>query len=542
MRPVLLVFSGAVALMLLIVCLTVANLMLARATAKQREVAVRMAVGSPRWRIVRQLLTESLLVSLLGGSLGLGLAGAAITALNAVRQKTLPGLPEVVIDFRTAAFTFGVTVLTGLVFGIVPSLGSVRLDVQEALQGESRSTSSRPGLRRMRQALVVAQLGLSLTLLIDAGLLAKSFYRLRSTDPGFHPENILTARINLAGPSYGSVDRQRDFIASLLETLVGLPGVQSAGIGALPPGISGNSMLFRIDNQPAPERFDGPRTWLIDVSADYFRTLGVPLIEGRTLSATDRDGSPLVVVANEAFARKFFPGQSPIGHRVSTIPGDVSDPRWAEIVGVVGSIRQAGLDQDVTPTLYRSFLQEPLPVLARANLLVRASGDATLLTSSIGQVLASMDRDQPIFDVKTMEERLSDSLISRRFNAALTGTFASIAVFLAAIGVYGVMSYLVTLRTSELGIRLALGARRGQILTSIFREGMALAVIGVVAGVLGAITLSHYLAALLYGVGTHDPAVFVSAAVTLVGAVLAACAIPGRRASQIDPVAALRHD
>ena len=541
MRPVLFVFSGAVALMLLIVCFTVATLMLARATTKQREVAVRVALGSPRWRIVRQLLTESLLVSLLGGSLGLGLAGVAITALNAVRQKVLPGLPEVAIDFPTATFTFGVTLVTGLVFGIAPSLGSIRLDVQETLQGESRSTSSRSVLRRMRQVLVVAQLGLSLTLLIGAGLLAKSFYRLRSIDPGFHPENILTARINLAEPSYSSIGRQRDFVRRLLENLSGLPGVQSAGIGALPPGISGNSMLFRVDELPAPDRVEGPRTWLIDASADYFRALGVPLIEGRQLSATDRDGAPLVVVANEAFARKFFPGQSPIGHRVSTNPVD-ADPRWAEIVGAVGSIRQAGLDQDVTPTLYRSYLQEPLPVLTRSNLLIRASGDPALLTSSIGRVLASMDPDQPLFDVKTMEERLSDSLVSRRFNAALTGTFAAIATFLAAIGVYGIMSYLVTLRTSELGIRLALGARRGQLLMSVFREGMVLSTIGVVLGVGGAIALSRYLATLLYGVGTHDPATFTLAVITLVGAVMTACAIPGRRASRIDPITALRHD
>jgi predicted permease len=541
MRPVLLVFSGAVALMLLIVCFTVANLMLARATAKQREVAVRLALGSPRWRIVRQLLTESVLVSLLGGGFGLEFARVAITALNAVRQKVLPGLPEVGIDFRTAVFTFGITLVTGLVFGIAPSLGSIRLDMQEALQGESRSSSSRSGLRRMRQVLVVAQLGLSLTLLIGAGLLAKSFYHLRTINPGFHPENILTARVNLAGPSYSGIDRQRDFVNSLLENVSRLPGVLSAGIGAIPPGISGNSMLFRIDDQPAPDRVDGPRTWLIDTSAEYFSALGVPLVEGRHLLVTDRDGAPLVVVANDAFARKFFPGQSPIGHRVSTNPVD-EDPRWAEIVGVVGSIRQAGLDQDVTPTLYRSYLQEPLPILVRSNLLIRTSGDPTLLTPSIERVLASMDRDQPLFDVKTMEERLSDSLISRRFNAALTGTFAAIATFLAAIGVYGMMSYLVTLRTSELGIRLAMGAQRGQILISVFREGISLALIGVALGVVGALTLSRFLASLLYGVGTHDPSTFVFAAITLVAAVMAACAIPGRRAAQIDPVIALRHD
>jgi putative ABC transport system permease protein len=480
-------------------------------------------------------------VSLLGGGVGLGLARGAIIALNAFRQSVLPGLPAASIDLRTAAFTFGVTLVTGLVFGIAPALGSIRLDVQEALQGESRSASSRPGLRRLRQTLVVAQLGLSLTLLIGAGLLAKSFYRLRSIDPGFHPENILTARVNLAGPSYSSIDRQREFVRSLLENAGRLPGVQSAGIGALPPGISGNSMIFRIDDQPAPDRVDGPRTWIIDASPGYFPALGIPLIEGRHLSAADRDGAPLVVVANEAFARQFFPGQSPVGHRVSTNPVD-ADPHWAEIVGVVGSIRQAGLDQDVTPTLYRSYLQEPLPILTRPNLLIRAAGDPALLTSAIRGVMASMDPDQPVFDVKTMEERLSDSLISRRFNAALTGTFAAIATFLAAIGVYGMMSYLVTLRISELGIRLALGARRSQLLVSVFREGIVLSAIGAVIGVAGAMGLSRYLATLLYGVGTHDPGTFAVAVVILVGAVMTACAIPGRRASRTDPVTALRHN
>jgi putative ABC transport system permease protein len=301
-------------------------------------------------------------------------------------------------------------------------------------------------------------------------------------------------------------------------------------------------MIFRIRNQPVPDRGEEPRTWLIDVSSNYFRTLDIPLRQGRDLSETDRSDTPLAVIANEAFVRRFLPGQNPIGQRISTNPIDEKDPRWAEIVGVVGSIRQAGLDQDVTPTLYRSFLQEPIPVLSRPNLLVRTSGDPTALIPSIARLVASMDRDQPVFDIKTMEERLSDSLVSRRFDAALTGTFASIAVFLASIGVYGMMSYLVTLRTSELGIRLALGAQRGQLLMSVFREGMALALIGGVLGVAGALALSRYLGALLYGVGTHDPSTFVAAVMALAGAVIAACAIPGHRAAQVDPVTALRHD
>lgn len=484
-RPAILVFSGAVGLVLLIVCLTVSNLMLARATAKLREVAVRIALGSSRRRIVRQLLTESLLVSLSGGALGLGAAWAAIAVWTPVLQEVLPALPTVSVDLRTTLFALAVTVLTGLVFGIAPSLG-VGFDVREALLGETRSATTRFGVRRLRQALVVAQLGLSLTLLIGAVLLAKSFYRMRSTDLGFRPENLLTARIGLAGPGYGNIDRQREFVRDLLEQISALPGVESAGIGGLPPLLSGNSMIFRIENQPVLSRgSDTPRTGLIDASPDYFRALGVPLIQGRQLSAADGPDTPLVVVVNDTFARQFFPGQNPVGHRVSTNPVDENDPKWAEIVGVVGSIRQSGLDQDPSPILYRSYLQETLPVVSRTNLLIRMRDNPALIPA-VRRVVSSMDRDQPIFDVKTMEDRLADSMVSRRFDAALTGTFAAIAIFLASIGVYGVMSYLVTLRTSEFGIRLALGAQRTRLLLSIVREGMSLAFISVVLGELPA--------------------------------------------------------
>ncbi len=541
-RPALLVFSGAVALMLLIVCFTVANLTLARAASRRREIAVRVALGAPRRRIISQLITESLLLSLAGGALGLALAEGALAAFDASRQTTLAGLPQVFLDWNTAAFALIVTILAGLTFGLVPSLGSLGFGVREALQNESRSASSGRAVRRIRQGLVVAQLGLSLTLLIGAELLAKSFYQLRNTDPGYRPENVLTARINLAGPSYAGVSRQKEFISELLERIGKLPGVEAAGIGGIPPGITGNLGRFEIEGQPEPPRGQETMAAIVDVSPDYFRVLNVPLLEGRSLSAADAGGAPLVVVVNQAFARKYFPGESAVGHRVSTIAADPHDPGWAEIVGVVGNIRQMGLDQEVMPTRYFPYLQEPLPFLARANLLVRGALDPMSMLPSIEKLVAGMDRDQPVFDARTMERRLSDSLGSRRFNAVLTGAFALIAAFLACLGVYGVMSYLVALRTSEIGIRLALGARRQQVLGLILREGSIIAFIGVALGLGGAFALSRFLATLLYGVSTRDPSTFAAVSLALFAAVLAACAIPGRRAANVDPAIALRHD
>ncbi len=541
-RPALLVFSGAVVLMLLIVCFTVANLMLARATSRRREIAVRVALGAPRRRIVSQLITESLLISLAGGGLGLLLAEGAIAAFAASRQAALAGLPQVFLDWSTAGFALIVTIFAGLVFGLAPSFGSLGFGVHEALQGESRSASNGKLVRRIRQGLVVAQLGFSLTLLIGAGLLAKSFYQLRNTDPGYRPENVLTARINLAGPSYAGVGRQKEFITDLLQRIGRLPGVEAAGIGGIPPGITGNLGRFEIEGQPEPPRGQEVMAAIVDVSPEYFRVLNVPLLEGRGLSAADAEGSRLVVVVNQALARKYFPGQSAVGHRVSTIAADPHDPGWAEIVGVVGNIRQMGLDQDVMPTRYFPYLQEPLPFLARANLLVRTSRDPIAMLPTIEKLVAGMDRDQPVFDAKTMERRLADSLGSRRFNAVLTGAFALIAAFLACLGVYGVMSYLVALRTSEIGIRLALGARREQVLGLILREGSIIAVIGAALGLAGAFALSRYLATLLYGVSTRDPSTFVAVTLALLAAVLAACVIPGRRAANVDPAIALRHD
>jgi putative ABC transport system permease protein len=533
-RPALLVFTGAVALMLLIVCFNVANLMLARATARRREIAVRVALGASRRRIVSQLLTESLLISLLGGGFGLALAVLAVRTLNVSRQAAIAGLPEVSIDSATAVFTFVATVLTGLVFGIAPALVSRGFGVSEALQNESRSASGGVTLRRVRQALVVAQLGLSLTLLIGAGLLAKSFLELRSTNPGFRTGNVLTARMTLTGPGYSTPDRQREFIESVLERVRQLPGVDAAAVvGGMPIGNAGNYGTFSIEGRPPVPRGQEARMGTINVSPDYFQVLGVPLLQGRLLTAGDESSEARVVVANEAFVRQFFPGENPLGQRVSGNPAE--EPVWEEIVGVVGNIHQGGLDRDVVPTVYRSSLQG-------GALLIHSASDPTSLIPAIEKLVASVDRDQPIYDVRTMQKRLDDSLGSRQFNAVLIGCFAFIAAVLASIGVYGVMSYLVTLRTSEIGIRLALGAQPAQVLGLILREGLLLGALGSVLGIAGAFGLSRFLATLLYGVSTRDASTYSIFTVMLLGVVFAASALPGRRAARVDPVTALRHD
>ena len=376
----------------------------------------------------------------------------------------------------------------------------------------------------MRQVLVVAQLGLSLTLLIGAGLLAKSFYGLRTMDPGFRAENVLTARIDVAGPSHRSLDRQREFMEKLIQDAGRLPGVEAASIGGIPlAGFAGNTSNFIVENRPLPPPGQAPNSAVVDVSMDYFRTLGVPLLQGRPLAATDSGDAPLVMVVNQAFARRVFPGESPLGHRVSTKSLNQGDRGWAEIVGVVGDIHQVGLDRDVPPSRYRTIQQEPDLILAPSNLLIRVSNDPAALISPPGKSGGGDRSGCTGVRCKTLEHRLDDSLGSRRFSAALTGAFALVAMFLASIGVYGVMSYLVTLRTSEIGIRLALGAQRGQVVGLIVREGVALGLIGVALGAGGALGLSRYLSALLYRLGTRDAETFGVAMLVLFGAVLAAC-------------------
>jgi putative ABC transport system permease protein len=533
LRPGLLVFSGAVALMLMIVCFNVANLMLARATVRRREIAVRVALGAPRRRIVSQLFTESWLVSFLGGAVGLGLAALAIKLLSVSLAMLPSGLPEVSINPETAAFAVLLAILTGLVFGAVPAFGSHGFSVREALHRETRSSTGNLALRSMRQGLVVAQLALSLILLIGAGLLAKSFLQLRNTDPGFNPAKVFTARIALAETAYPTVQTQHDFVDRVLSSVQGVPGVESAAVmGGL------NSGFFLIENRP-DRRDEFSRTTTMGVTDEYFRSLGLRLLKGRLLSASDAPGRLSVVVVNDSFARNFFPGENPLGRRISI--GIAAMPEWREIVGVVGDSRQFALDRDPGPTVYRSIRQDQNPFLLRMTLFVHSANPAPL-GPTVERIVSAIDPDEPVYDVKTMEDRLSDSIGTPRFNASVVGSFALMAAFLASIGVYGVMSYLVTLRSQEMGIRLALGARPVQIERLILREGVVLGSIGAALGIAGALGLSRFLAALLRGVNTLDPTTFVAVTAVLFGIVLAACYFPGHRAAHADPLTVLRHE
>jgi putative ABC transport system permease protein len=542
-RPAILVLAGAVVLMLAIVCFNVANLMLARASGRRREITIRVALGAPRKRIVSQVVTESLLVSLLGSALGIGFASAVVAALDSSRPLALAGFPEVSIDAATISFTLGLTLLVGLMFGLAPALSAFGFSAREALQQESRSATGNLSLRRVRQGLVVAQLGASLMLLIGSGLLAKSFLKLRDADPGFHPDRVLTARINLSGPVHSSRQSRIDFYERVLEKLRAVPGVISAAVTMSIP-LNGdylvNAAEFRIEKRPAAPHGQELQTSQMDVSPDFFKTLSIPLLEGRLLDARDRLGSPETIVVNQAFRRRFFPDEDPIGHRITIGRGD---PVWLEIVGVVGDIHQNGLDRDAEPWFYQCYFQTLYDgPLARMGILIRTSSDLASLSPIVSKLVTSIDPDQPPYDIKTMDQRLADSLASRRFNAVWIGCFAATAILLAAIGVYGVMSYLVTLRTQEMGIRMALGARPGQVLQLIVREGLLLGIAGSAIGLAGAYVLRRFLSLLLYGVSTLDPAIYAGFTVALLITVFAACYGPGLRAARVDPVTSLRHD
>jgi putative ABC transport system permease protein len=542
-RPAILVLAGAVALMLAIVCFNVANLMLARSSGRRQEIAIRAALGAPGRRIVSQVVTESLIVSLLGGALGVAFAGAVVGILNSSRPLALAGFPEISIDAATIGFTFALSLLVGLIFSLAPALSVLGFSVRETLQAENRSAGSL-SLRRVRQGLVVAQLAASLTLLIGSGLLAKSFLKLRDSDPGLRPERVLTARVNLASSRYSLRQRKIEFYENVLEKLLAAHSVTSAAVTTSIPlnGDGGpNSAGFRIENHPAAPRGQEPQTSQMAVSPDFFKTLSIPLLEGRLLDSRDRLGSPDTIVVNETFRRRFFPGETPLGRRISI--GVTDKPVWLEIVGVVGDVRQNGLDRDVEPWFYQSYLQsESSDFLARVGILIRTSSDSAFLPSMIATLVASIDPDQPVYDIKTMDQRLADSLASRRFNAVWIGCFAVAAILLAAIGVYGVMSYLVTLRTQEMGIRLALGARPGQVLQLIVGEGLMLGVVGSAIGLAGAYGLRRFLALLLSGVSTLDPATYAGFTGALLIAVLAACYGPGLRAARVDPMTSLRHE
>ena len=548
LRPALMVLSCAVLLVLLIACANLANLLLARAAARDREMAVRMALGSGKARVVRQMLQESLLLAVPGGLAGITLAWFAVDLLNAWKPLVLGRYPPIAMDLRTLAFTVALTVITGLVFGSAPALGVSGVRIQEALKSAGSGHSGSRASARLRQVLVVVELGVSLVLLIAAGLLAKSFLNLARTELGFSAANLLTLRVNLTGPEYATAKSQERYYAQALERVRRLPAVRSAAISTDLP-LTGDrpfqNMTFQVAGRVPLPMAQRPQASLTVASLDFFRTMGIPLRSGRLIQVAEQE--PDDVVVNEAFARQIFAGEDPLGRRIVFGRNDAN--RWT-IVGVVGNIRGSELGAEPEPRMYRSIGQNEDRFLSLMRLSVRTAGDplAMSLGMSLGMSRAvegqlyAVDRSQPVFDVKTMEQRVADTLAPQRFQLLLIGTFAAMAVILAALGVYGVMAYLVTRRTREIGIRMAIGARPEQVRRQILRESLALAATAVAAGVAGAWGLTRYLTAMLYGVTPLDGVTFSAAALLLVAVAMAASLLPARKASRVDPVVALREE
>jgi putative ABC transport system permease protein len=530
------VLFAAVGFVLLIACANVANLLLARVAARHKEIAIRTALGASRLRLVRQLLTESLLLSVLGGALGLLLAFWGIDSLRALAPPDVPRLGEIGLHWPVFNWTLGVAIITGVLFGLAPSLAASKSDLNESLKESGRSTAA-PGRARMRNLLVVAEVALALVLLIGAGLMIRSFIRLQHVNPGFDPNHLLTMNVLLPAQKYRD-KAISNFFDRLFERIRGVPGVEGVGgIDPLPLSNSNATTGFLIEGGPALALADRPEVGERTVTPGYFGAMRIPLHRGREFNSQDRDDTPRVVVVNEALARRFWPGEEAIGKRIGF---KAADPQvWHEIIGVVGDVKHSSLTIDPKPEVYFAYQQYPDRFMS---LVVRASSEPSALATSIRDQILAVDPSQPVFDIKTMDERVSKSVAPTRFVMMMLGIFAALALILAAVGIYGVISYSVTQRTHEIGIRMALGAEARDVMRMVVRQGMTLALTGVVVGLVGAFALTRLMSGLLFGVSSTDTLTFGVISLLLTGVALAACFVPARRATRVDAMIALRYE
>ncbi len=540
-RPALLILLGAVAFVLLIACANVANLLLARATARHKEIAVRTALGASRWRIVRQLLVESLLLALAGGAAGLLLAVWGADVLVAASPSDIPRVEQVGLDARVVIFTLLVSALTGVAFGLVPALQASKTELTGALNEGGRGATEGFRRNRARSLLVVAEVALSLVLLIGAGLLIRSFVRLMQTDPGFDPSRVIALDIPLSRQRYDTEQKQAAFFNQLVERARQLPGVEAAGlVNNLPLTHNVDELTFNIAGRPPfPPGAEAEANDTV-VSPGYFEAMKIPLREGRMFSAQDGPNAPRVMLVSEALARKYFAGQNPVGQRlVIDYDAPLGNVTY-EIVGVVGDARRASLEAAAEPEFY--VLNEQLPQ-RRLNLVVRTSAaNPASMAAALRGAVAELDKEQTVWQTRTLDQLVSASVAARRFNMALLGVFAAVALALAALGIYGVMAYTVTRRTHEVGVRMALGASRGDVLRLIVGQGMALALAGVAVGLAAAFAVTRVLAGLLYGVTTTDPLTYACLALLLAAIAFVSCYLPARRATKVDPGVALRYE
>jgi putative ABC transport system permease protein len=539
-RPALLILLAAVGFVLLIACANVANLMLARAAARQKEIAIRTALGAGRWRIVRQLLTESVLLSVLGGAAGLLLArwGVDLLLTSMPRQFALgiPGWSRIGLDYRVLGFTLAVSLLTGVLFGLFPALQASKSDLNETLKEGGRSSVA-SGRVRFRNALIVAEVTLSLVLLVGAGLMMRSIVRLMDVSPGFDPQNLITLELSLPQTQYAKKEQVANFYSELTRRVRELPGVESAAtIDMMPMGGSGGTTAFMVEGRPAPPPGQYPEANARTASPGYFKTMRIPVLKGREFDEHDTPDSPLVVIINETFARKYWPGENPVGKRLLD-PGNRFPP--VQIVGVVGDIKHWGLDDKAEEYLYTSSTQTPESSMF---VVVRTAADPAGVTASVRNEVRALGRELPVYNIEPMSQRIVESTASRRLVMFLLSVFAGVALVLASVGIYGVMAYTVAQRTHEIGIRMALGAARGDILRLVVRQGMLLALAGVALGLMLSFAVTRFLSGLLFGVGANDPLTLVGVSLVLTLVALLACLIPARRAMKVDPLVALRYE
>jgi putative ABC transport system permease protein len=538
-RPALLILLSAVGCVLLIACANVANLLLTRATTRHKEMAIRAALGASRLRVVLQLLRESVMLSMLGGALGLLVARWGTDLLVAFGGDDIPRVKQIGIDGRVLGFTLMVSILTGLIFGFLPAIHSSKSDLTEALKEGGRSSTDGIKRNRVRGMLVIAEVAIAVVLLVGAGLLIQSLWRLQQVNPGFNPQNVLTLTLGLPEVKYPT-ERQAQFYSELLSRIETLPGVISAS-AVLPLPLSSDRVRTTFETEGRPmAKGDLPATEYRAAGLNYFRTMEIPLLRGRDFTARDDNKAPPVIIVNDAFARRFFPGEEVIGKHIKPgISTDEAPPALREIIGVVGNVKHLSLGAEPDPESYVPEAQLPFDSMA---IVVRTKNDPRGILGAVQGEVRAMDKDLPVYNVKTLDEYLAASSAQPRFNTFLLAVFAGMALILTAVGLYGVMSYSVSQRTHEIGIRMALGAQQKDVLSIVVRQGMALTLAGVGAGLLGAYFITRLMSSLLFGISSTDPLTFIVISVLISLVALGACIVPARRATKVDPIVALRYE
>jgi putative ABC transport system permease protein len=535
-RPVLLVLMAAVALVLLIACANVANLLLARATAREKEIAIRGALGASRARVIRQLLTESAILAVIGAVVGVFLAWIGLKTLLALAPEGLPRMQHVHIDARALLFTVGITLSTGLIFGMFPAIQIIRTSLSETLKEGGRSSGAAAHTHRVRNLLVVAEVAIAMVLLVGAGLLIKSFVRLMGVDPGFDPRHAIAVGLTLPQAKYPKPEQQAAFCSQLLQKVSTLPGVVAVGVSHVLPMQDDFILTFDIKGRPPAKPGEEPSANYYAVTTNYFKAMGIPLLRGRTFTDRDVKDAPRVALISDSFARRYFPNEDPVGRWISMTNGRES---YSEIVGIVGDVKQYGLAAPTPAQMYEPFPQDSFRFM---NIILRTANDPVAMSGAMRSQVRAVDPEQPVSSIITLDRVVADTVARARFSVILLAVFSAIALVLSAVGIYGVMAYAVTQRTHEMGIRLALGAEPTDVMKLVVLHGMAINSIGLGIGLAAALALTRLLSSLLFGVKAYDPLTFIGIALLVTLVSLLACYVPARRAMRVDPIVALHYE